>query len=136
MSQFNIEIITPERSFFTDEIDAISITTLSGRIQILAHHIPYATGILPGVIKIRQNDKVKYATIAGGFLEFSSNKVTILADSAEWPEEVDIKRAEDALNRAKQRLSAKKDESLDKKRAQMALMRALARSKISEFKKQ
>lgn len=134
MSQFNVEIITPERHFFSGEIDAISVTTLSGRIQILAHHIPYASGIMPAVIKIRQKDTALYATIAGGFLEFTNNKVTILADSAEWPEDVDEKRAQEAFDRAKERLAAKAD-NLDKKRAQMALMRALARVKVSELKK-
>ena len=134
MSQFNVEIITPERHFFSGEIDAISMTTLSGRIQILAHHIPYATGIMPSVIKIKQKDTVKYATVSGGFIEFTNNKATILADSAEWPEDIDTNRAEEAYKRAKARL-ADKDQNLDKKRAQMALMRALARVKISEFKK-
>ena len=53
MSQFNIEIVTPEQQFFSGEIDALSVTTLSGRIQILAHHINYATGIMPCVMKIK-----------------------------------------------------------------------------------
>lgn len=135
MSQFKLEIITPERHFFDGEIDAISVTTLSGRIQILAHHIPYATGIMPCVIKIRNRDDVKYATITGGFIEFTNNKATILADSAEWPEDIDVNRAQEAYNRAKERLSSKKDENLDKKRAQMALMRSLSRLKVSELKK-
>lgn len=134
MSQFNIEIITPERNFFSSEIEAISLTTLTGRIQILAHHIAYATGIMPCMIKIRENGTVKYATITGGFLEFTSNKATILADGAEWPEEIDVNRAEEALKRAKEKLRTK-DDNLDKKRAQMALMRSLARIKVGELKK-
>lgn len=137
MSQFSIEIITPERQFFSGEIDSISVTTLSGRIQILAHHIAYATGIVPCMIKIRQKDTILYAAVTGGFLEVTNNKATILADDAEWPEDVDVNRAQEALSRAKERLNAKgaKSDNLDKKRAQMALMRSLARIKVSELKK-
>jgi len=128
MSQFNIEIVTPESKFFSGEIDAISLTTLSGRVQLLAHHINYATGIVPSVMKIRTKETIKYAAITGGFMEFTNNKATIMADSVEWPEDIDIKRAEAARDRAKERLQTKA-ESLDKKRAQMSLMRALARIK-------
>lgn len=134
MSQFNLEIITPERSFFSGEVDSITLTTLSGRIQILAHHISYATGVMPSVVKIKVKDEYKYATVTGGFLEFSNNKAIILADGAEWPEEIDEKRAEEALNRAKDRLHTKAN-GLDKKRAQMALLRATARIKVSELRK-
>ena len=134
MSQFNIEIITPEREFFNGEIEAVSVTMLTGRIQLLAHHISYASGLMPSILKIRQNGTVKYATVSGGFIEFTNNKATILADSAEWPEDIDAARAAAALDRAKERLRTK-HEDLDKKRAHMALMRALTRVKVSEFKK-
>jgi F-type H+-transporting ATPase subunit epsilon len=135
MSQYNIEIITPEREFFSGEIEAVSVTTLSGRIQLLAHHMSYASGLMPSILKIRQNGSVKYATVSGGFIEFTNNKATILADSAEWPEDIDTARATAALDRAKERLKDKQHHGLDKKRAQMALMRALTRVKISEYKK-
>ena len=134
MSQFKIEIVTPERVFYSEEVDAVSMTTLTGRIQILAHHISYATGIVPSFVKIRQKDTVKYAAVGGGFVEVTKNKVVILADSAEWPEEIDKNRAEEALTRAKERLHQKSNE-IDKKRAQIALMRAISRIKVSDIKK-
>ena len=136
MSQFKLEIVTPERVFYSDEVDAVSMTTLTGRIQILAHHISYATGIVPSSVKIRQKDTVKYAAVGGGFVEVTKNKVVILADSAEWPEEIDKNRAEEALQRAKERLGLKSNKSdIDKKRAQIALMRALSRIKVRDIKK-
>ena len=134
MSQFSIEIITPERNFFSGEIESISLTTLTGRIQILAHHIAYATGIMPCVIKIKQKGTIKYATITGGFLEVTDNKAIILADGAEWPQEIDVNRAEEAMKRAKEKLRTK-DDNLDKRRAQLSLMRSLARIKIGELTK-
>lgn len=132
MSQFSIEIVTPERKFYSGEIDAISLTTLSGRIQILAHHMNYATGILPSVLKIKAKDDVKVAAISGGFIEFTNNKATIMADSVEWPEDIDKKRAESSEQRAKERLE-KKESVLDKNRAQISLMRAMARIKATEY---
>lgn len=134
MSQFILEVVTPERVLYSGEADAVSMTTLSGRIQILAHHITYASGLVPSTVKIRLKDNVKYAAVGGGFVEVTKNKVVILADSAEWANEIDKNRAEEALRRAKERLQLKA-EGLDKFRAQAALMRALSRIKASEVSK-
>lgn len=133
MEQFALEIVTPERKFFSGMIESITVKTLSGNIQILSRHIPVAAGLLPCVIKIKQDDFAKFAVISGGFLEFDNNKAMILADSAEWPEEIDINRAEEALERAKKRLEASGD-NIDKKRAKMAIMRAVERLKAGEIK--
>lgn len=133
MEQFALEIVTPERKFLTANIESITVKTLSGNIQILKNHIPVAAGLLPCVVKIKENGYTKFAVISGGFLEFNDNKALVLADSAEWPEEIDIQRAEEALERAKKRLEAKGD-NIDKKRAKMALLRAVERLKASEIK--
>lgn len=133
MATYKLEIVTPERKFFNGVVEAISIETLSGRIQILANHTPYASGLLPSVIKINQADGNKFAVVTGGFIQFMNNEAMILADSAEWPEEVDTDRAKEAYERAKQRIDAK-DDKVDKKRAKLALLRAAARLKASEVK--
>jgi F-type H+-transporting ATPase subunit epsilon len=133
MANFKLEIVTPERKFFEGLVESISLDALSGRIQILANHIPYASGLLPSVIKIKQADGNKYAVITGGFIQFMNNEAMILADSAEWPEEVDHERAEEAYERAKERLEAKGDK-VDKQRAKLAFLRATARLKVSEVK--
>lgn len=133
MEQFALEIVTPERSFFRGRVESITVKTLSGNMQILGKHIPIAAGLLPGVIKIKQDGYSKFAVISGGFFEFVDNKAVLLADSAEWPEEIDVERAEEALDRAKKRLEASED-NIDKKRAKMAIMRAVERIKASEIK--
>jgi F-type H+-transporting ATPase subunit epsilon len=133
MANFKLEIVTPERRFFEGQVEAISIDTLSGRIQILANHTAYASGLLPSVVKIKQADGNRFAVITGGFIQFMNNEATVLADSAEWPEEVDAHRAQEAYDRAKQRVDAKGDK-LDKNRAKMALLRASARLKASDIK--
>lgn len=133
MEKFALEIITPERKFFAGQVESITVKALSGNMQILAKHIPVAAGLLPWVIKVKQEGANKFAVISGGFLEFVDNRAMILADSAEWPEEIDTKRAEEALDRAKRRLEAS-EENIDKKRAKMALLRAVERLKASEIK--
>lgn len=134
MDNFQLEVITPERRFFKDEVESVTVRTLSGKIQILKNHMSFAAGLLPDVIKIKQRDGSKYAVISGGFFKFDDNKALILADSAEWPEEIDLHRAEEALDRARARLEAKEG-NIDKKRAKMALMRATERLKAAQIKR-
>jgi F-type H+-transporting ATPase subunit epsilon len=133
MANFKLGIVTPEKNFFEGEVESLSVDTLSGRIQILANHTAYASGILPSVIKFKQGKDSKLAVITGGFIQFMNNEAMILADSAEWPEEVDENRAKEAYKRANQRLEAKAD-TIDRHRAKMSALRAAARLKASEIK--
>ncbi len=136
MAKFEIEIITPEKKFFKGEVESINLTTLDGRVQILANHIPYVTGLAPGIIKIVENGKEKVASLSGGFVQFADNKGVILADSAEWPQEIDVNRAKEAKERAEQRLKNKKsDHDLDIMRAELSLKRAIARINASGYNK-
>lgn len=134
MAKFEIEIITPEKKFFKGEVESINLSSLNGRVQILANHIPFVTGLVPGIIKIVENGKEKVANISGGFLQFAENKGVIMADSAEWPGEIDVKRAEEAKERAEKRIKNKKDDGdIDIMRAELALKRAIARIKASSY---
>ncbi|MEF9952966.1 MAG: ATP synthase F1 subunit epsilon [Clostridium sp.] len=134
MATFEMEIVTPEKKFFKGQIESINFTTLDGKAQILANHIPYVTGLKPAVVKIVENGHDKYLSMSGGFIQFADNKGTILADSAEWPQEIDLNRAKDSLERAENRIKAK-EENVDIARAKLALLRATARIKASEFNK-
>ena len=82
--------------------------------------------LVPCVLTIHQNDGIKKAAVHGGIVEVLKDKVTILAEIAEWPDEIDVNRANDAKIRAERRL-ASKDSNLDVPRAEMALKRSLAR---------
>lgn len=136
MAKFEIEIVTPERKFFKGEVESINLTTLDGKVQILANHIPYVTGLVPGIIKIVENGKEKVASLSGGFIQFADNKGLILADAAEWPQEIDINRATEAKERAESRLKDRKSDSdLDIARAELALHRAIARISASSHNK-
>ena len=134
MEKFEIEIVTPEKKFFKGEVESINLTTLNGKVQILANHIAYVTGLKPGIIKIVENGKEKIASLSGGFIQFAENKGVILADAAEWPQEIDVERATQAKERAEKRLQNKKSEDVDIARAQLALSRALSRINASSYK--
>lgn len=132
MEQISLEILTPEKVFFSGNVEWININILKGKEQILPNHIPFISGIIPSVLKLKQDGAVKEAAVTGGYLEFMENKAKLIVDSAEWPEEIDVNRAKAALDRAKKRLKAKGD-SNDVKRAKMAILRASARIKAANF---
>lgn len=126
---FNIEIITPDRVFYTGEASMIEFNTTEGEIGVYPKHIPLTTVLAPGVVTIYEAEQVVRAAVYSGFAEILSDKVTLLAEIAEWPDEIDTERAEAARRRAEERL-ANKTEDIDVKRAQFALRKALVRIDI------
>ena len=129
---FKVEIITPDRVFFTGEASMIEFNTAAGEIGVYKKHIPLTTVLAPGIVTIHQEDGDNVvAAVHSGFAEILPDKVTLLAEIAEWPDEIDKNRAEDALTRAQERL-ANKTESTDIKRAEYALRKALVRIDIAK----
>lgn len=123
---FQVEIITPERVFYTGEASMIEFTSIEGDMGVYKHHIPLTTVLAPGIVTITEDDGQKKAAVHAGFAEVLGEKVTLLAEIAEWPDEIDADRAERAKKRAEERLAAKA-EDLDIVRAELALKRALVR---------
>ena len=132
-NKFKVEIITPDRVFFTGEADMIEFNTGDGQIGVYKNHIPLTTVLEPGVVVIHNDDQQKVAAVHAGFAEILGEKVTILAELAEWPDEIDINRAEAAKQRAEDRIAAK-SENLDLKRAEYALHKALIRIDVAGHK--
>ena len=127
---FTVEIITPDRVFYTGETDFLEFTTAAGEIGVYKNHIPTTTVLAPGVVTIHNGDEVKIAAVHAGFAEILNDKVTLLAELAEWPEEIDVSRAEAARDRAEGYL-ANRNESIDVKRAEYALRKALVRIDVA-----
>jgi F-type H+-transporting ATPase subunit epsilon len=123
---FKVEIITPDRVFYTGEADMVEFNTADGEIGVYKHHIPLTTVLEPGVIIIHNGDEQKVAALHAGFAEILGDKVTLLAEVAEWPDEIDVNRANAAKQRAEERIRTKA-ETLDLKRAEFALHKALTR---------
>lgn len=126
---FKVRIITPERVFYEGEATMIEFNTVEGEIGVLANHIPITTVIQPGIVTITEPDDVKKAAVHAGFAEILGDKVSILAEIAEWPDEIDVNRAKAAEDRARERLSSK-DAGVDVLRAEIALKKALIRQDI------
>ncbi len=123
---FQVEIITPERVFYTGEASMIEFTTTEGDIGVYKHHIPLTAVLAPGIVTVTEASGQKKAAVHAGFAEILGDKVTLLAEVAEWPEEIDKNRAEEAKLRAERRLKMK-EAGLDVKRAEIALKKALVR---------
>ena len=126
---FKVTIITPERVFYEGEASMVEFNTVEGEIGALPGHIPLTTVIAPGICTVHETEGNKTAAIHAGLAEILPDKVTLLAEIAEWPQEIDLQRARAAEDRARERLSSK-DENLDVLRAEIALKKALVRQDI------
>ena len=130
---FQVEIITPDRIFYRGQASMIEFTTTEGEIGVLKDHIPLTTVLAPGIVTITEADGAKKAVVHAGFAEILGEKVTLLAEVAEWPEEIDLERAEAARERAEERIHNRND-NLDLKRAEFALHKALIRINLAEYR--
>ncbi len=128
---FNLKVISPDRIFFDGEADMIEVKTTEGDIGILKGHIPMTAIIEPGMLKIINDKDEKVAALLSGFVEVLGDRVIILAESCEWPEEIDVHRAEEAKLRAERRLKGD-DGEINETRAEMALRRSLTRIEIAQ----
>ncbi len=96
------DIITQERIVFSGEVDSVNLPGVDGRMGILPHHSPLLTMLDFGEVTVRVGGREEYFAIGGGFLEVQPDHVTILADSAEQADEIDLDRAERARQRAEE----------------------------------
>ena len=127
MSELNLEIITPEKPIFRDQIEAVTIPGTLGSFQILKDHAPLISSFDTGVIKVKKASVESFYTTSGGTVEVNKNSVLILADSIEKISDIDIDRAEQAKRRAEELLQKKHEANIDEARAKAALNRALNR---------
>ena len=124
-----VRVIAPERVFYEGEASFLEFNTIEGIIGLYPKHIPMTVVVAPGVLKIREDGGDKEAALHSGFAEILGDSVTILAESVEWPDEIDLNRAEEARVRAERRLSGT-ESGIDIKRAEAALKRSLTRISI------
>lgn len=128
---FKLRIITPDRVFYEGEASMVEFNTTEGEIGVYKKHVPTTVIISPGILTITEAEGQKEAALHSGFAEILQDEVVILAEVIEWPEEIDVKRAEAAKERAEERLRSKTPET-DVLRAETALQRALARIHVIE----
>lgn len=108
----------------------VSCKAENGELGILPGHIPLVAPLTINAVRLKQGDHTEHIAVSGGFLEVRPDKVTILAQAAEKPTDIDVERAKQAKERAERRLEIKQDD-IDIRRAELALQRALIRLDIT-----
>ena len=131
---FHREIVTPKKIVLSAPVSSFTAPGVVGGFQVLKSHAPLLSSITAGEVKVVSDDgsETRYAT-SGGFVEVRENKVVMLAETAEQADQIDVKRAEFARDRAEKRLAEKRVEN-DIERARASLQRALNRLKVSQAK--
>ena len=133
MATIKLEIVSPDRVVYAADIDMLIARSTGGEIGILPKHIPLVTGLQPHAMKIHVDAKEQLIAVAGGFMEVTPDKITVLATAAEEPIDIDINRAHRAYDRAQERLQKLREDPeaqasiIDEQRASLALKRAAAR---------
>lgn len=130
--KLELEVVTPDRLVVSETVDIVMANGALGEFGILPNHIPFLTPLQPGELRYRKDNKLEYLAVTGGFAEVSTNKVTVLAETAEKAREIDIDRAKRARERAEKRLAQARAEDIDYTRAEMALKKALVRLRVVE----
>ena len=132
MNKVKLQIITPEKEFFEDEVQLVVVRGVEGVMGIMYDHEPFVTPLGIGPIKILVDNRIKHAAVSQGYVEVMEEKIVILADTAEWPEDIDISRAEKAKKRAEERLE-KKENHIELLKAEIALKKAINRINVANM---
>jgi F-type H+-transporting ATPase subunit epsilon len=130
--KINFKIATPERVVFKNDVDQITLPTQQGEITILPNHIPLIAVLKPGEINIKNENENVSLAVSGGFIEVLSDKVVVLADTAERAEELDVKRAEEARKRALESLNQKRYDAKEFASLSAMLEKEFARVKVAK----
>ena len=101
-----LEIVTPEKKVFDDEVESVTVPTASGEAGIFPNHAPLVSALKPGILSYAQKGGAEQMAVSGGFIEVSANKVSVLADSAETFDEVDVDAARSEREAAEKALAA------------------------------
>ena len=134
MATFPLELVTPEKIMFAEEVQAIRAPGTDGSLGVLAHHAPLLTELTTGLIKVtRANGQEAYIATSGGFLQVTREKVIILADSAELSEEIDVERAKATADRARKLLEVPGGD-IDAEAVRAELERAQNRIRIAQMR--
>jgi F-type H+-transporting ATPase subunit epsilon len=129
--RLSLEVTTPTRLVVAEMVDEVVAPGIEGYFGVLPGHAPFLTTLGIGIVTYRIGRDEQRLAIAGGFAEVRNDKVIILADTAERPEEIDRARAERARERAERRLAGRTQEEVDFARCQAALARALTRLAVA-----
>ena len=128
--KLTLDIVTPYGHVFTDEVDEIVAAGSEGEFGVLPDHVPFLTTMKIGMLTYKKGPETGHFFLNWGYAEVGPDKVTILADSAEKSEDIDIERAKEAMKRAEERM--RKAEEIDEARANASIERAVMRVQVAE----
>jgi len=129
--KIRLDIVTPEKVAYSEDVGMVIARTIAGDVGILPGHAPLLAALAIAPLRIITDEVEMQISMCGGFIEVQPEKITILANCAELPDEIDIARAEAAKQRAESRLQGSKD-TIDVARAQAALQRAIVRLTVTK----
>lgn len=131
MATLQLEVVTPEKTVVSEEVEMVTCPGTEGEFGVLPHHVSLLSALKIGPLHYKKGTANVTVFVSGGFVDVNGNKCSVLAESAELAENIDIARAKAARERAEQRL-ANKNETIDDARAEAALQRAIMRLHIAE----
>ena len=127
MATILLEVATPDKGeIYKNDINMLITRSICGELGILPKHANLLTALIPHAMRIKEGGGEVQLFVSGGFMEVTPEKITVLADAAETPDDIDVERAKAAYQRASERI-AKKNADIDIDRAEAALARAKAR---------
>ena len=133
MAKLFLEVVTPENALVSQEVDMVTAPGTEGEFGVLPGHVLFLSGIVPGELRYTAGSERESLFVTTGFAEVSNDRVSVLVDAAERTTDIDIARAQQAIERARERLAQERGrEDVDFRRAEAALQRALLRLKLAE----
>ena len=133
MGKVHLEIVTPEKIMVSQDVDIVVAPGSLGEFGVLDGHVSFLSGIVPGELRYTSDEQTEYLVVTNGFAEVSNDKVSVLVDAAERAQDIDVERAQRAMERANERLARDRGtEDIDFVRAEAALKRAVTRIKVAE----
>ncbi|MBP2637699.1 MAG: atpC 2 [Firmicutes bacterium] len=134
-NKIRLDIVTPDRMVYSEDVNMVIARATDGDLGILPGHAPLIAGLEIWPLRIQTDEGEQLFSVCSGFIEVRPQKITVLAGCAELPEEIDIKRAESARERAERRLKeAGGSSDIDVRRAEVALKRAMVRLRVADKK--
>jgi F-type H+-transporting ATPase subunit epsilon len=127
-----LEIVTPERLAYSDDVDSVVLPGSEGELGVLPHHAPLVSTLGVGELRIKKGGQEESFAIAGGFLQVRPDKVVVMAELADMASEIDLEKAQAARRDAEKALESGFDEGADLSAARAALQVALLRQRIAE----
>ncbi|MFL5833132.1 MAG: F0F1 ATP synthase subunit epsilon [Solirubrobacterales bacterium] len=127
-----LDIVTPEKLAYSDEVDAVTLPGSEGELGVLPHHAPLISTLGAGELRLRKGGAEESFAIVGGFLQVLPDKVVVMAETADIASEIDVERAQEARRQAEQALEGGFVEGADLAAARAQLQAALIRIRVAE----